>query len=491
MYLLTRNIFIAATALLISLGGRGVLAAQSISANSIPTPRPLDPSTNSTNPSASATQSQNPYLGSIPGTKLQPGVLSLSLKQAVDLALRSNLGLLDAQQSDLGDRAARLHALSALLPHLEASASQHYAAASMIPSDARELKAPSIVGPVGYEEFGLELQQKIFDARSNLQLRSANAALKASALSTLDSRNIVVLAASSAYITIAASQSRVDADKAQLELTKALEEQMKHRVERGVSPEIDLIRATVEERTAAQRLDLAKTQFEKDKLALTRIIGLPIEQQFELTTPLSYTDAPENDLKVMLDSAEVSRNDLKAASSTAEAATLATKAAIARRLPTVSVDAHYAGIGTTPAHIYSAYDVSGTVRIPLFTGGEIASEVHAAKATEVRRAMEYSDLEARVQYDVRSAYLDLQGAEHSVTVATENLALARQGMKEANDRFEVGVSNIVELLQAQQVVAAAQDNYISSIYVHNLAKLMLIRATGTAEKDLPVYLGEK
>jgi outer membrane protein TolC len=193
----------------------------------------------------------------------------------------------------------------------------------------------------------------------------------------------------------------------------------------------------------------------------------------------------------MLDSAEASRNDLKAASSTAEAATLATKAASARRLPTVAVDASYAGIGTTPAHIYSAYDVSGSVRIPLFTGGEIASEVHSAKATEVRRAMEYRDLQARVQYDVRSAYLDLQGAQHSVSVATENLALARQGMKEANDRFEVGVSNIVELLQAQQVVAAAQDNYISSIYVHNLAKLMLIRATGTAEKDLPVYLGEK
>ena len=491
MLSLTRNIIVVVSALLFSLGSGGVLMAQSMSANSIPTPRPLDPSTNSTNPSASATQAQNPYLGSIPGMQLQPGILSLSLKQAVDLALRTNLGLLDAQQLDIGDRAARLHALSSLLPHLEASASQHYAAASMIPSDARELKAPAIVGPLSYQEFGLELQQKIFDARASMQLRSANAALKASVLSTLDSRNIVVLAASSAYITIAASQSRVDADKAQLELSLALEEQMKHRVQRGVSPEIDLIRATVEERTAAQRLDLAKTQFEKDKLALTRIIGLPIEQQFSLTTPLSYVDAPENDLKAMLDSAEVSRNDLKAASSTAQAASLATKAANAQRLPTVAIDAHYGGVGITPAHIYSTYDVSGSVRIPLFTGGEIASEVHSAKATQVRREMEYRDLQARVQYDVRSAYLDLQGAQHSVSVATENLELARQGMKEAKDRFEVGVSNIVELLQAQQVVAAAQDNYISSIYVHNLAKLMLIRATGTAEKDLPVYLGEK
>jgi outer membrane protein TolC len=485
------NIAVVVTALLLSFGSMSVITAQSISPNSIPTPRPLDPSTNSTNPSASATQSQNPYLGSVPGMPLQPGVLPLSLKDAVQLALHTNLGLLDAQQQDSGDRAARLRALSTLLPHLEASATQHYAATSMLASDAREIKVPRIVGPVSYEEFGLEFHQSVFDLRANEKLRSADAAQRASSLSILDSRNIVVLAASSAYITIAASESRVEANAAQLDLAKGLEEQMKHRVERGVSPEIDLIRAQVEERTAEQRLDLAKTQFEKDKLALTRIIGLPIEQQFSLTTLLSYVEPPKEDLKAMLDSAHVSRNDLKATSLMVEAAHSATKAASDQRLPTLAINARYAGAGITPAHIYSTYDVSGSVRIPLFTGGEIASEVSAAKALEIRRQMEYRDLEARVQYDVRSAYLDLQGARHSVSVATENLKLAEHGMKEARDRFDVGVSNVVELLQAHQSVAAAQDNYISSVYVHNLAKLMLIRATGTAEMDLPFYLGEK
>jgi outer membrane protein TolC len=127
--------------------------------------------------------------------------------------------------------------------------------------------------------------------------------------------------------------------------------------------------------------------------------------------------------------------------------------------------------------------------VPLFTGGEIAADVSAAKATQVRRHAEYRDLEARVQYDVRSAFLDLQGAERSVSVAGQNLDLAKEGLKEARDRFDVGLSNALEVIEAQRAIAEAEDNYISSIYAHNLAKLMLIRSTGTAEKDLQSYVG--
>jgi len=92
---------------------------------------------------------------------------------------------------------------------------------------------------------------------------------------------------------------------------------------------------------------------------------------------------------------------------------------------------------------------------------------------------------------VRSAYLDVESAERSVSVASQNLDLAKEGMKEAKDRFDVGVSNFVDLLEGQQQLAEAEDNYISSVYAHNLAKLMLIRSTGTAEKELSLYVGEK
>jgi outer membrane protein TolC len=485
----TRIFLPAASLLLLAAAAAMAQSTSGYPVNSIPTPRPLDPATNSTNPSAAATQSQNPYLGSVPEGPADPAVRPISLFQAVQMALRSNLGLIDSQQQNAAQRAAKVRALSALLPHLDASASQHYAMVDTVPGGGRELGLPNLVGPLSYQTLDLDLRQSVFDASANERLHGASEEADAAAMSTLDSRNIVVLAAASAYITIAASESRVHADQAQLDLAKALEDLMRHRVEQGVSPQIDLIRAKVADRTAEQRLGLAQIQLEKDKLALTRIIGLPIEQQFTLTTPLSYKDAPNFDLKTMLDAAQANRRDVKAAAATAEAARAEVKAANAQRLPTVSVDAHFGGTGITLARLDSTYDVGGSIHMPIFTGGAIASDVGAAKATLARRNAEVADLEARVQYDVRSAFLDLQGAQRSVLVAQQNLDLATEGLKEAKDRLEVGLSNGLEVMEAQQTIAGAEDNYISSVYAHNLAKLMLIRSTGTAEKDLPAYAG--
>lgn len=468
------------------------VVAQASRENTISTPRPLDPSTNSTNPSTAATQAQNPFLGSITIAPLQPGVRMLSLNDAVQLALRANLGLIDATQATSAARAERMRTLSELLPHLNAMATEHYVETETdAATGGGKAGLHHIIGPYNYESLGLELSENAFDMRTLHRLRGAKIEDDALRASSLDSRNIVVLAAASAYIAIDASQSRVRTDEAELESAKAVEKLMKDRVERGVSPRIEWIRAQVAERTAQQRLDLAKVQMQKDKYALTRVIGLSIDQEFDLTTPLNDDAAPETNLDELMEKARTNRNDLKAAEQLKLAAVESVKAEQARRLPSMNIDAQYGAAGITSAHLYSNFNVSGTLRVPLFTSGEITAEVHRAKSAEVRRNAEYQDLENRVRYDVRSAYLDVQSAERSVSVASQNLDLAKEGMKEAKDRFDVGVSNFVDLLEGQQELAEAEDNYISSVYAHNLAKLMLIHATGTAEKELSLYVGEK
>lgn len=473
-------------------GAPTCLWSQAVRENSIPTPRPLDPSTNSTNPSTSATQAQNPFLGSITIAPLEPGVRMLSLDDAVQLALRANLGLIDASQANSSARAARMAALSQLLPHLSAMATEHYVeTGSAETSSGLKTGLRHTIGPFNYGAMHLEMTESALDLRSLYQLRSAQSENEAMRLSELDSRNIVVLAAASAYIAIEASQSRVRTDEAELASAQAVEKLMKDRVERGVSPRIEWIRAQVAERTAQQRLDLAKVQMQKDKYALTRVIGLPIEQEFDLASPLGYQSAPPADLERLIAMAYEHRNDLKAAAQRKQSAVESVKAEQARRLPTIDIDAQYGTAGVTAAHMYSNFNVGGSLRVPLFTGGAIAADVHKAKTTEIRRNAEYEDLDNRVRYDVRSAYLDVQSAERSVSVASQNLDLAREGMKEAKDRFEVGVSNFVDLLEGQQQLAEAEDNYISSVYAHNLSKMMLIRATGTAEKDLSLYVGGK
>jgi outer membrane protein TolC len=131
------------------------------------------------------------------------------------------------------------------------------------------------------------------------------------------------------------------------------------------------------------------------------------------------------------------------------------------------------------------------VSVPIFTGRKIESDIVAARAVLKRRQAEFQDLRARINYDVRSAYLDLEAASKSVDVANSNFALATDGLKQSKDRFDAGVTNSLELIQAEQAVVDAADNQIDSIYAHNLAKLMLIRSTGTAEQNYAEYLGVK
>ena len=271
--------------------------------------------------------------------------------------------------------------------------------------------------------------------------------------------------------------------------SQGLESLLKDRVKQEVSPEIDSIRATVTRQSAEQRLALAQVRLEKDKLGLTRIIGLQVDQEFVLTTELGFTKAPQQDLDTLVQEAAGSRQDLKAAAARVEFSRQRVKAQTSKRLPEIEIHANGGETGVNFAHDYGSYELAGRLSVSIFTGRRIEADVITAEATLRRRQAEYKDLQQRTRYDVRSALLDLRAADTSVDVAKANLQLANEGLRQAKDRFEAGVSNSLELIQAEQAVASAEDNNIASVYAHNLAKLILVRSTGTAERDYTTYLG--
>jgi outer membrane protein TolC len=457
--------------------------------NTISTPRPFDPGQNSTNPSAFAVQTQNPFLGSVPTGVAVPGVLPLSLEAAVQLALRSNLGYIDSVQEHLQSRASRIRALSKLLPQLAIGSTEDYRNLVMDSLGTPKLGIPHAPPAFNYQTAHVSLQQDVLDVRALHDVRAAGIDVQASEAAVADARNIVVLASVSSYLLVSASQTRLVTAKAQLATAMTADSLLHSRVERELSPEIDSIRARVAKHSAELRVTLAATTLEKDKLALTRIIGLPIEQEFNLTTDLTYKQAIIEPLQDLVGKAVAQRQDLKAAKARVESATEAMKAQQSQRLPTVEVRANAGETGITYGHPYRDYEVEGRISVPIFTGRRIESDILNAKAVLARRKSEYADTQARAVFDVRTALLDLTAADASVQVSLENRDLAQEGLRQAKDRFEIGVSNVVDLLQAQQSVAEAEDNRIASVYSHQLAKLMLVRATGTAERDYLKYLG--
>ena len=457
--------------------------------NNILTPRPFDPGTNTTNPSALAVQAQNPYLGSVPSGVAVPGILPLSLTDVVNRGLRANLGLIDTEQDHLQSRAARIRALSQILPQLSVDMSEDFQDASTNVMGTVKLKAPKLIPNFNYQTSALTYKQSVLDVSAYREIQASHAEEHESEASLADARNIVVLATASAYLQVLAGQSRVKAAEAELASAQTLEATLLKRVQREVSPEIDAIRATVSRQSAEQRLTLAQVRLEKDKLGLARIIGLPDGQEFELSTSLDFHVIPLGDIDALFHKATENRQDIKVASARVEYALRRVQEEGAKRLPSISLQASGGESGGSFGRSYGTYAIKGTISVPIFTGRRIEADVASSQAILNRRKAELLDLQQRTRFDVRSAILDLKAAQKSVEVSQMNIRLANEGSRQAKDRFEAEVSNTVEMMQAQQAMTDAEDNEIDSIYAHNLAKLMLIRAMGTAEHDYLAFLG--
>jgi outer membrane protein TolC len=463
---------------------------------SVATPRPINPAESTTNPSARATQSQNPYLGSVP-TKADGTTIELSLQGAIERGLHYNLGLVESNQASADVHADRMRALAALLPQLEARARQGFDDISYkeiglkLPPIPGLTGLPPTTGGFGYQDARISLTQSIFNAPLRQQYRAQKSAEQASAFNIKDSRDVVALAVGVAYLQVIASAARVQTAKAQLASAQELDQQTANRVKSEVAPEIDSLRAQVERQSTGQRLTNAANQLEKDKLTLARITGLAIDQKFALTDSLAYHPLAGVTNETATAEALRSRGDLAAAQASVRAAESTLRAQTAQRLPVVSVTADYGAGGANLGSLSQVYSVSGNIAIPIYTGGRIRADIEQARADRARKQAEYEDLEGRIAYDVRVAWLDISASESSVKVAETNKALAERALTQSLDRFTNGVTNYLEVVQAQETVAAAGDNYIESLYSFNVAAISLARAMGGADTRIQQFLGAR
>jgi len=137
------------------------------------------------------------------------------------------------------------------------------------------------------------------------------------------------------------------------------------------------------------------------------------------------------------------------------------------------------------------YTIAANVRVPLFgAGSEKARSIEAA-ATLRRRNAELEETRAKVYYEVQAALLDVNAARQQVDLSARAVELADQQMVQARDRFEAGVADTIEVVQAQEAVAFAHDSSVASLYAYNAAKASLASALGLAEEQMPRFLGAR
>lgn len=441
-------------------------------------------------------QNQNQTMGSVPQGTVNAQPIALSLAEAIERGLRQNLGVLLSQDAQLSAQGQLWQARSPLLPEVSARISENALKVNLAAEGFSKIAGqfpgfPLVVGPFGYFDARLAFSQSLVDFSLLATERSSRQNAAAVKLSYQDMREAVVLVVGATYLQATAAAARVDTADAQVQSAQALYNQAVDMRNVGVSAGIDVLRAQVELQSRRQQLISARNDFAKQKLALARAIGLPLGQDFMLTEKIPY-EAPEPiTVEEMLEQALKGRADFQAALSQVRAAEQSVRAATTEHLPSVSIYADYGAIGPTPSDLRGTFTTYAALRIPIFTGNRAHGDAQVAQAELNRSRQQLENLRAQVEQDVRDGILDLQAAADQVSVAMSNVDLAERTLVQARDRFASGATDNIEVVQAQEAVASANESYISSLYGYNLARVELARATGSAERGFRQYWKEK
>jgi outer membrane protein len=412
-------------------------------------------------------------------------VKRLTLDQAVALALKQNttarVAVLTAAQSEQDQKIA----LSQLLPQADFGVSEEWQRINILAQFGGTRIFPGFpahVGPYSTFAAGPSVSGPLFDLTLFRRYQASRHAANASRSDSLSTREQVILLVVSQYIGTLRSIADVQASQSRVELAQALYDQAADLQKEGVGTGIDTLRANVELQNENQRLLEAQAARETSLFGLSRLLNLDPRQQIELGDSLSFFETPQPDIEASIEEGLSARPEWKSLQEQMRAAENQKKAAFASRLPSVHFNGNWEQLGTEPSSVIPTYTYAGSVSVPLFTGGRIRAETVRADLDIQKLQQQQADLRNQIALDVKTALINLDSARSQVRVANLGVQLSKEEVDQARDRFNAGVANNIEVIQAQDSLARANDNQIAALYRFNQARADLARSVGQMEK---------
>ncbi len=441
-----------------------------------------------------------PYASSALDPSANGGAITLTLTEAVRRGLEFNLGKTGADTAWQLARAQRAAALSALLPNVSASLSENAAKVDLTAEGFNSslfgsfgsFSLPATAGPFHYYDLHGALEQNALDFTAIHNHRSASQLADAAGLDARQAREEVVLAVTGSYLQLMATAALIEEQRVEVQYAEASYKQARAQAEAGSRAPIDANRSLVELQTEQQRLRSELGDLQKQKNALSRLIGLPPGEEIALSEKLQAQVGDDQEVEKNVRRAWAQRLDLRAAEAQLRAAEEARKAAGAEYLPSATISGTYGVQGVNPNAGNGVFQATASLSIPIFNGGRTHADTAQADAVVTERRAELSSQRGAVELSVRNASIDLTVANDQVTTAESNRKLALSILQQSQDRFEVGVVDSVEVVNSQEALASADHDYVSSLFAQNLARIVLAHAMGEAEKVLPdLFKGSK
>lgn len=428
-----------------------------------------------------------------------PGALPLSIDEAISRGVVKNLQMQLATQQDRAVRGQILAAIYALLPNMNATFTTdamevNLAAMGFKPSELAAFGLPPgsvpLIVKVDTTEAQISADQVLVNFPDFYLYGAARRATTVSEMNVLNVRGGVVEAVGLQYLAALADEAQIADAQALVTADQELVRKATASHDAGVGTNLDVLRAKVELENEQQTLVNAQNSFAKAKIALNRLIGLPAEQDLQLTDAVPYAELAELPLDQAKTVAYSRRKDLLALEAQEVVAHRARRAVAFERLPQLAFNGYYGVLGETHGLYHGVFAAQGVLKIPIFEEGRFRGESELAAASEAGVQRQIESLKVTIDAQIRSAMLDVQSAAELVKVARSNVELAQQALSDTQDRYAAGVDDNLPVVQAQAQLQAAESQLIATEFSYNRAKLDLARNTGVVETQYKQYLGK-
>jgi outer membrane protein TolC len=427
----------------------------------------------------------------------KPGPLSLSIDDAINLGLKRNLQIELGEQNERRVKGEVLTVKNALLPSLTAEASTstketNLAALGFKPSALAAFGIPNFnpLVKVDVTSAQLNLRQQVFNIPAYYLYRAAEKSSEAASMTTLNARGNVVLAIARQYLRALADSAQIANAQALLKADQLVLKQAIDSHNAGVGTNLDVLRARVALQQQQQVVIGNENAFAKDKIALNRLMGLPAGQELTLTDPVPFEELTELPLPQARALAYTRRKDYLKLLAELDVAERSQKAVRYEYAPTVSLGGFYGVIGETHGLYHGNFVAQGEISIPIFHEAQFRGEREVAASQAIGLRQQIRSLRDTIDEQIREATLDVRSSHDLVKVAQSNVALSRQVLDDATDRFKAGIDDNLPVVQAQATLAGAETRLVQTLYQYNTAKLMLARNTGVVESRYRTYLGK-
>jgi outer membrane protein TolC len=419
----------------------------------------------------------------------QPTPARLRLRDAIQKALQANLNVLVADtrfEEAEGTRRRRLSA--ALFPRVRGQSYANLQNRNLSAFGISFPGVPSVVGPFSNYDVRFYADQNILDLQSYRGWKASERALDASKMDYQDARDLIIRAVASLFLNAQSAAARVDAAQFRVTASQVLYKLAQDKHDTGTATGVDVLRAQVQLANDKQALLVAQNQYKQSLLALARNLGMSPSTPLELAEPLRYQPLTRPPAESLVPSALLARPDYLALASQRQGLLEQQRASHARSYPKLSINGNYGGLGRSIAGVRGTGVIQGQIDFTIFDrdrNGE-AQEL----ASRVKRIDDQiADLRRGIEVEIHEALLNLESAAEQVAVASEGQELAQRELELAQDRFQSGTTNNVEVVTAQDELARARENYIVALSSHADAKFALARALGDTERNMGQYLG--